>query len=82
MQDGVFLRNAIDLYKEEKQKRVWEKRIIESREGCVGQLDSFAQMIQHATHELNASIFEDDFITGAPCRTTTAASKSVLSIAP
>ena len=58
----LFLQNAIELYKEEKQKRVWSQRMAQSREGCAVQLDSFAQMIQHATHELNASIFADDYL--------------------
>ncbi len=55
-----FLRNAIDVYREEKQKMVWTQKMAQNREGCAVQLDSFAQMIQHATHELNASIFEDE----------------------
>ena len=62
MQGDEFLQNAIELYKEEKQKNVWSQRMVQSREGCVVQLDSFAQMIQHATHELNASIFADDYL--------------------
>lgn len=55
-----FLRNAIDVYREEKKKMVWEQKMAQSREGCAVQLDSFAKMIRHATHELNASIFEDE----------------------
>ena len=62
MQGDEFLQNAIELYKEEKQKNVWSQRMVQSREGCAVQLDSFAQMIQHATHELNASIFADDYL--------------------
>jgi len=59
-QAAIFLQNAIDVYREEKQKMMWEQKMVQSREGCVVQLDSFAQMIRHATHELNASIFEDE----------------------
>ena len=55
-----FLKNAIDVYREEKQRMLWAQKMAQSREGCAVQLDSFAQMIRHATHELNASIFEDE----------------------
>ena len=58
----TYIRNAIEIYKEEKQNLVWAQRMTENREGCAVQLDSFAQMIQHATHELNASIFEDEYL--------------------
>jgi len=57
-----YIQNAVELYKEEKQKLVWSQRIVQNREGCAVQLGSFAQMIQHATHELNSSIFADDFL--------------------
>lgn len=59
-QSSRFIRNAVDVYREEKQKMVWAQKMAQSREGCVVQLDSFAKMIRHATHELNASIFEDE----------------------
>ena len=42
--------------------RLWEEKINLNREGCVVQLDAFAQMIQHSTHELNASIFADEHL--------------------
>ena len=57
-----FIKNAIEVYKEEKQKLLWSQRMAENREGCAVQLDSFAQMIRHATHELNASIFADEHL--------------------
>ena len=38
---------------------MWEEKMNLSRQGCAVQLDAFAQMIQHSTHELDASIFED-----------------------
>lgn len=44
---------------EDMKERMWEQKMVQSREGCAVQLDAFAQMIQHSTHELNASIFED-----------------------
>lgn len=61
-QAANFITNSIELYKEEKQKLIWSQRMAQNREGSIAQLDSFAQMIQHATHELNASIFADDFL--------------------
>ena len=36
-----FLRNAIDVYREEKQKMVWTQKMAQNREGCAVQLDSF-----------------------------------------
>lgn len=44
---------------EDMKEKMWEQKMSLSREGCAVQLDAFAQMIQHSTHELNASIFED-----------------------
>lgn len=57
-----FIKVALETYKEAKQTMVWNQKIAQNREGCVGQLDSFAQMIQHATHELDASIFADEYL--------------------
>lgn len=57
-----FLRKAIEVYKEEKQNLLWNQKIAQNREDCVVQLDSFAQMIQHATRELDASIFADEHL--------------------
>lgn len=57
-----FLRAILDVYKNEKQNQMWKHRMAESREGCAVQLDTFAQMIQHSTRELDASIFEDEHL--------------------
>lgn len=57
-----FLRTAVEIYKEEKQNLLWNQKMAQNREGCVIQLDSFAQMIQHATRELDASIFADEHL--------------------
>ena len=57
-----FLREATRAYKEAKQVMVWNQKMVQNRVGCAGQLDYFAQMIQHATHELDASIFADEFL--------------------
>ena len=57
-----FLRTTLDVCQNQKQKMLWEQRMAQSREGCAIQLDAFAQMIQHSTRELNASIFEDEHL--------------------
>jgi len=56
------LRAVIDAYKNEKHNLMWKQRMAENREGCAVQLDTFAQMIQHSTKELDASIFEDEHL--------------------
>jgi len=57
-----FLRAVVDVYKNEKHNLMWKHRMAENREGCAIQLDAFAQMIQHSTRELDASIFEDEHL--------------------
>lgn len=57
-----FLRTVVDVYKNEKHNQMWKHRMAENREGCAVQLDAFAQMIQHSTRELGASIFEDEHL--------------------
>lgn len=62
IQAPQFLRAVVDAYKNEKHNQMWKQRVAEHREGCAVQLDAFAQMIQHSTRELNASIFEDEHL--------------------
>ena len=62
VQAPKFLRKALEVYKNEKQTFMWNRKMAQSREGCAIQLDSFAQMIQHATKELDASIFSDEHL--------------------
>lgn len=57
-----FLRTTIDVYKTEKQRQAWKQRMLENRQGCAVQLDTFAQMIRHTTKELDASIFEEEHL--------------------
>lgn len=57
-----FLRIAVDVYKNDKQRQAWEQRMLENRQGCAVQLERFARMIQHSTKELDASIFEDEHL--------------------
>ena len=57
-----FLGVVVDVYKNEKHNLMWRHRMAENRAGCAVQLDAFAQMIQHSTRELDASIFEDEHL--------------------
>ena len=57
-----FMRETLEAFGEAKQSLAWNNRIVQSREGCAIQLDTFAQMIQHATRELDASIFSDELL--------------------
>lgn len=47
---------------EDMKEKMWEQKMSLNREGCAVQLDAFAQMVQHSTHELDASIFEDEHL--------------------
>lgn len=62
VQAPKFLRSALEIYKQRKQAMIWNQKMAQNREGCAIQLDSFAQMIQHATRELDASIFSDEHL--------------------
>ena len=62
IQAPKFLRSALEIYKQRKQAMIWNQKMAQNREGCAIQLDSFAQMIQHATRELDASIFSDEHL--------------------
>ncbi len=62
VQAPKFLRNSLEVYKNAKQTLLWNQKLAKGREGCAVQLDSFAQMIQHATRELDASIFSDEYL--------------------
>lgn len=57
-----FLRSALEAYEKTSKNRLWNQKMFQSREGCAVQLDTFAQMIRHATVELAASIFEDEHL--------------------
>lgn len=57
-----FLRTVLDVCRSEKQNKLWEQKMAQNREGCAIQLDTFAQVIQHSTRELDASIFEDEHL--------------------
>lgn len=57
-----LLRESLEAFQEAKQSLAWNNKMIQNREGCAIQLDTFAQMIQHATRELDASIFTDELL--------------------
>lgn len=57
-----FLRYAVDAYRELAKNRLFEKKMMQSREGCAVQMDSFAHVLRHATVELAASIFSDEHL--------------------
>ena len=57
-----FLRTALEVFKGARQNLMWNNKMAQNREGCAVQLDTFAQMIQHATRELDASIFADEHL--------------------
>ncbi len=57
-----FLRAAMSVFGDAKQKLLWNNKIIQNREGCVKQLVSFADMIQHTVRELDAGIFADEHL--------------------
>ncbi|XCP86083.1 SpoIIE family protein phosphatase [Roseburia hominis] len=54
-----FLRETLGVFGEAKKMLAWNNKMVQSREGCAVQLNAFAQMIRHATRELDASIFTD-----------------------
>lgn len=55
-----FLRETMETFQNAKQAMFWNNRIVQNREGCAIELDTFARMIRHSTRELDASIFSDE----------------------
>ena len=55
-----FLRETMETFQNAKQAMFWNNRIVQSREGCAVELDTFARLIRHATRELDSSIFSDE----------------------
>ena len=54
-----FLRESLETFQEAKRILVWNNKMVQSREGCAAQLDSFADMLCYVTRDLDASIFTD-----------------------
>ncbi len=57
-----FLRETLEVFENAKQILMWNNKIVQNREGYVGQIKSFARMIQYTTRELDAGIFEDEHL--------------------
>lgn len=55
-----FLRETLEVFGEEKQRLLWNRRMIQNREGCAVQMTAFADMVQHAARELGAGICMDE----------------------
>lgn len=57
-----FLRETLEVYENAKKILLWNNKIVQSREGFAGQLNSFAKLLQYTTRELDAGIFEDEHL--------------------
>lgn len=57
-----FLRETLEVFQNAKQILMWNNKMVQNREGYVGQIKSFAKMIQYTTRELDAGIFEDEHL--------------------
>ena len=47
-----FLREMLDAFHDARQNMIWNNRIVQSREGCAIQMDTFADMIRSTAKEL------------------------------
>ena len=57
-----FLRESLEVFENAKQILMWNHRMLQTREGYATQLISFAKMIQYTTRELDAGIFQDEYL--------------------
>lgn len=55
-----FLREMLEAFQDARQNMMWINRIMQSREGCAIQMDTFAEMLRTTTRELEKSIFTDE----------------------
>ena len=55
-----FLREMLDAFHDARQTMIWNNRIVQSREGCAIQMDTFADMIRSTAKELEKSLFLDE----------------------
>lgn len=55
-----FLREMLAGFHDARQNIIWVNRIARSRESCAIQMDTFADMIENTTRELENSIFTDE----------------------
>lgn len=57
-----FLREMLEAFHDARQNMMWVNRIVQSREGCAIQMDTFAEMLRMTTKELEKSMFTDERI--------------------
>ena len=57
-----FLRETLEAFEYAKQSLLWNNKIVKNREGYARQLTNFAKTLQHTTRELDAGIFEDEYL--------------------
>ena len=55
-----FLREMLEAFHDARQNMIWLNRIVQSREGCAIQMDTFAEMLRLTTKELEKSMFTDE----------------------
>lgn len=55
-----FLREMLNAFHDARQNMMWINRIVQSREGCAIQMDTFAEMIRATAQELEKSLFTDE----------------------
>lgn len=55
-----FLREMLEAFHDARQNMMWMNRIVQSREGCAIQMDTFAEMLRVTTRELEKSMFTDE----------------------
>lgn len=55
-----FLRAMLEAFHDARQNMMWLNRIVQSREGCAIQMDTFAEMLRVTTKELEKSMFTDE----------------------
>ena len=57
-----FLGETLEAFQGAKQELLWNNRIVQHREGCKRQLDTFADVVRGAAREMDASIFTDEHL--------------------
>ncbi len=55
-----FLRETLEAFHEARQNMMWTNRMVQSREGCAAQMNTFADMLRVTAKELEDSIFTDE----------------------
>lgn len=55
-----FLRETLEAFHEARQNMMWTNRMVQSREGCAAQMNTFADMLRVTAKELEDSVFTDE----------------------